>query len=44
VLHPAAVGDEVQAGIAQARSAVHAHSLASPRATIGGQREPVRLG
>ena len=28
-LHPAAVGDEVQAGIAQARSAVHAHSVAS---------------
>ena len=27
--HPAAVGDEVQAGVAQARSAVHAHSLAS---------------
>jgi hypothetical protein len=44
VLHPAAVGDEVQAGIAQARSAVHAHSLASPRATIGVNGSPFRLG
>jgi hypothetical protein len=43
-LHPAAVGDEVQAGIAQAVSAVHAHSLASPRASIRGQREPVSSG
>src|SRR5512133_2811707 len=43
-LHPAAVGDEVQAGIAQACSTVHAHSLASPRATIGGQREPSFVG